>query len=98
MCTDNKVCAEKGEGEEKVSGEGTGVEKGFGESRQKNWEGFGVRRQKKKLEGFGVRRQKKKWEGFGERRQRKEKVAEERVEQVGLGKKPLVTAGSAQLK
>ena len=46
--------------------------------------------------GFGERRQKKKWEGFGERRWRKGKVAEERAEQAGLGKKPLVT-GSAQL-
>ena len=92
------MCAEKGE-REKVSGEGTGAGNEFGERRQKNkWEGFGVRRQKKKLEGFGVRRQKKQWEGFGERRWRKGKVAKERAEQVGLGKKLLVTAASAQLK
>ena len=64
------MCAER---EEKVSGKGTGTEKG--------------------CKGFGERRQKKKWEGFGERRW-KGKVAKERAEQVGLGKKPLVT-GSA---
>ena len=76
VCMEKKVCAEREE-REKVSGKGTGTEKGW--------------------KGFGERRQKKKWEEFGERIWMKEKVAEKRVVQAGLGKKPLVTGSSAQL-
>ena len=76
-------------GKSGVHGEESVCREGREGVRERDWDSDGWK-------GFGERRQKKKWEGFGERRWRKGKVAEERAEQAGLGKKPLVT-GSAQL-